>query len=738
MKPYSSHKLALGLVASCVVLFTATQSNAQLERRAPRVVSAFTDIVWSVKFSPDNRTLAIARGASDAGRVELWDVESGTLRRTIKGFDGAVWSISFAPDGRTLVSGSGGFHRNKISEKPTNQNGTPFVELKWWDTETGELKQRVELPGDDRVSLIAIHSPDGESLAAIEYRAAVAIRLLDTFGAFEPGRAGPAGMMPIGRSLTYDADLKLLDARTGDVRLKFKGSMNIFESPYFMRAYPANELTYRVAMNNRGQPVAFSPDGQLVALWNTKEVRLWNTSSGAEVRKLRDFKGHLSAVAFSPDGRILAAGITKFSFKDNRRDYKSEIRTWDVATGTEKKVMPVTTQYISSLAFALSGQRLLIGGTHREGTRSAATLELADLETGSLGSLESRGEGNASSLVLSPNGRMVAVQTDASSLHLLDTNNWKIKQTFNENSDVSSPSTASRRFLVTVKSVMALAFSKDGKTVSGEIEQGGIKLWNSGTGEVKKQFADQSDTGSMAASSSDGTILVEVGSNDGTLRLWNVTSGEKKSFPETDGPVSAIALSPDGRRLAAAHPNLIVLLNTTNGEVIRKLNLQTTKVDCLSLDDGQTLATASEDGTIQTWNLTSGQLTRTITSAGKIAALRFAPAGSTLASATEDGSVSLWDLQTGVVRLQLKKHSAAVSAIAFSADGHLIATGGDDRTVIIWETATGKARRTLKGHDLAVTSLAFSPDASLLASGTGNASVVLWDVPTGKLNRVLK
>ncbi|HMG72462.1 MAG TPA: WD40 repeat domain-containing protein [Pyrinomonadaceae bacterium] len=729
-------KLALGLIASGVVLFTATQQYAQLERRPPRVLSGFTDIVWSVKFSPDNRTLAIARGTSDAGRVELWDIVSGTLRRTIRGFDGAVWSISFASDGRTLVSGSGGFHRNKISEKPDQQTGIPFVELKWWDTETGELKQRVELPGDDRVSLIAIHSPDGGSLAAVEYRAAIALKTFDTFGGLRPGLTEP-GMISIGRSLTYDADLRLLDASTGDVRLKFKGSLNIYESAYSRSAYRANELTYQGAMNNRGQPVAFSPDGHLVALWNTREVRLWNTSSGAEVRKLRDFKGHLSAVAFSPDGRILAAGITKLSFKNNRRDYKSEVRTWDVATGSEKKVMPVTTQYISSLVFALSGEQLLIGGTHRDDTGSVATLELADLETGSLGSLESRGEGNASSLVLSPDGRLVAVQTDASSLYLLETKNWKIKQAFNENSDISSRGMASRRFLVSVKSVMALAFSADGKTVSGEIEQGGIKLWNPGTGEVKKQLADQSDTGSMAASSLDGTILAEVAGNDGTLRLWNVTSGEKKSFSDADGPVSAIALSPDGHSLAVARPNLIVLLNTATGEAIQKLRVQT-KVECLALSDRQTLATAGEDGTIQTWDLTSGLLTRTITGGGKITALRFAPAGRTLASATEDGRVSLWDLQTGSLRLQLKKHSAAVSAITFSADGKLMATGGNDRSVIIWETATGKARRTLKGHDLAVTSLAFSPDASLLASGAGNASVVLWDVPTGKLNRVLK
>src|ERR1700730_11558466 len=113
MKP---RYLTLVLVACCVVLVTMTQLYAQPRGRSPRVVSGLTDIVWSVKFSPDSRILAIARGPGGAGRVELWDVASGTLRHSIKGFDGDVWSISFTPDGKTLVSGSGGIHSNKIPE----------------------------------------------------------------------------------------------------------------------------------------------------------------------------------------------------------------------------------------------------------------------------------------------------------------------------------------------------------------------------------------------------------------------------------------------------------------------------------------------------------------------------------------------------------------------------------------------------------------------------------------------
>jgi WD40 repeat protein len=505
----------------------------------------------------------------------------------------------------------------------------------------------------------------------------------------------------------------------------------------FFGGYSVSDLFSVFLMNQRRQPLAFSPDGQLVAAWNAREIKLWNTMTGEEVRRLKDFKGRLSAAVFSADGRSLVAAITKFSFKNDRPDWKSEIRVWDVTTGAAKQVFPVNTQAVSGLVFALNGQQLLVSGLRREETRSLATLELADLQTGSLGMLESREEGTISSVTMSPNGQLVAFQTDVSNVHLIDTQSWKIKLSFDETSDSSSTNTAGRRFLLSVKSIMALAFAADGKTISGEIEQGGIKLWDTRTGEVKKQLAEHDDTGSVAAASGDGTMLAEVGGDDEALRLWNITTGEKKSFPVTDGPVSAIAISSAGERLAVAHHSSVIVQNTAGGEVIQKLPLQ--KVDGLSFsDDGRMLATAGEDGTIQIWDLAGGQVKKAISGGDKITALRFGRGGMTLASASGNGSVNLWELETGALRLQLKKHSAAVNAIAFSTDGNLLATGGDDRTVIIWETATGKARRTLKGHDLAVTSLAFSADGSLLASGSGNASIVLWDTQTGKLNRVLR
>ena len=55
-----------------------------------------------VTFSTDGKTLALA---SRDKTVQLWDVASGTLLKTLAGHSSFVNAVAFAPDGRTLASG---------------------------------------------------------------------------------------------------------------------------------------------------------------------------------------------------------------------------------------------------------------------------------------------------------------------------------------------------------------------------------------------------------------------------------------------------------------------------------------------------------------------------------------------------------------------------------------------------------------------------------------------------------
>jgi WD40 repeat protein len=697
--------------------FVATDAQRS---RVPRPLTGLDDVVFSIAISPDGTTLAIARGASDPaqryGKVELWDTRTGQLRHVIRGFDGPVRSISFSPDGSTLISGSSEYFTEKVQEKRRPWMALTRGELKWWDAQTGELKRKLTLPSEHTYSLRALYSPDGKQILLSE--SSYSLAFVMPYSRIDPPGLDSASIFRNAVPTSWaESDLKLIDAQTGEVTFKLDTS--------------------------RAGSIVFSPDGVLLAKASGKEIKVWNAHTGREERRLKGFKGEPNTLVFSPDGQSLAVSVTKFRQEDAGRMIKiignSEVQVFDTRSWTMKSQLP-DLGMVNSMAFDPEGKILLMGGLIQEKDKANPGVKLWEFSTGKTANFYTGSEDYTQaidSLITSRNNRWLAFRTGPDVVQLLDPETWKIKYTFDKNSDPDHERPASR-FLLTLSRVTALGFSRDGTRVSGQIEGNGIKRWDPRTGEVKQHFTDQGGANALVAVSEDGNKAAGV-SEDGTIHFWDLTSGNQIALTQP-GPVpSALSLSPDGEVLALAYPSGIMLLNTSSHELNRTINSANPNVSRLAFSpDARILAAANDNGSVTTWETANGQALKTITSAGKVTALRFAPESRLLATAGEDGNVSLWDLRTGALNLNLRKHSGAVNAIAFSADGNLLATGGDDRTVIIWETATGKARRTLKGHDLAVTSLAFSPDASSLASGSGNASVVLWQVSTGKLDRILK
>lgn len=702
-------------------LLSAWVISSEAQRgRGPRIITDLDDVVFAVSFSPDGSTLAIARGASDPaqryGRIELWDTQTGSLRHAIKGFDGPVRSISFSPDGRTLVSGSSEYLTGKIQQSTRALLTTTRGELKWWDVQTGDLKRKLTLPSDHTYSLRAAYSPDGKQIALDE--SSYNFVFMQTNSDFDPSGVGSARMSRnFPRMELFESDLKLLDAQTGAVTFKLDTS--------------------------RSGTFVFSPDGALMAKENGKEIRLWNIQTGREERRLKGFKGSPNTIAFSPDGKYLAVAVTRYYHEDAGRIIRvigsSSVQVFDVRTWQVAFQLP-NIGMVNSLAFEPGGKFLLIGGLIHEQEQAVPGLKLWDLQSGKVANFHTGGEDFSQavdSLAISRNGGLLAFKSGPDVVQVIDTQSWKVKYSFDKNSDPDHEKPASR-FLLTLKRVTALGFSRDGTSISGQIEGDGIKRWDPRTGEVKKRFSDQESDNAIVEVSGDGTKAAGM-REDGTIYVRDLVTGEQRTLTAPGPTPLAFTLSADGENLAIAYPHRITLLSTITGKPTRSIESPIANASRIAFSaDGRMVAAADESGAIGIWDLGSGQAFPAIASAGKTTALRFAPGNRTLASANEDGSVELWDLQTGVMSSRLQKHSGAVNAIAFSSDGTLMATGGDDRTVIIWETAKGKARRTLKGHDLTVTSLAFSPDGSMLASGSGNASVVLWNVSNGQLNRVLR
>ena len=69
----------------------------------------------------------------------------------------------------------------------------------------------------------------------------------------------------------------------------------------------------------------------------------------------------------------------------------------------------------------------------------------------------------------------------------------------------------------------------------------------------------------------------------------------------------------------------------------------------------------------------------------RVEGVAFSPNGQTLASASDDGTVRLWDVRGHrALGAPLRGHKGAVLGVAFSPDGQTLASGGDDGTVRLW------------------------------------------------------
>ncbi|MEM6836457.1 MAG: AAA-like domain-containing protein [Cyanobacteria bacterium P01_C01_bin.120] len=114
-----------------------------------------------------------------------------------------------------------------------------------------------------------------------------------------------------------------------------------------------------------------------------------------------------------------------------------------------------------------------------------------------------------------------------------------------------------------------------------------------------------------------------------------------------------------------------------------------------------------------------------------VRSVSFSPDGQTLASANEDGTVKLWD-RSGRELQTLEGHTDWVRSMSFSPDGQTLASASDDGTVKLWDRS-GRELQTLEGHTSSVWSVSFSPDGQTLASASADGTVKLWNFDLGDL-----
>ena len=269
-----------------------------------------------------------------------------------------------------------------------------------------------------------------------------------------------------------------------------------------------------------------------------------------------------------------------------------------------------------------------------------------------------------------------------------------------------------------------LRFSPDSKTLIGLNRRGNtINTLDIETGKrsvtaIKDESSKQRRSHGGPESSALTDDKIAVGGTDGTITLWNRTTGEKwRTFTDMDAPMPPVR----DKNFEAGDDHFPMPMD-------RDRNVLTLAFSA----DGTRLASGSRDTTVRLWDTVGTQAPIVLQEhIGWINALAFSPDGSLLASGDTDRAVHVWDTTSGALLATFSGHLSGIVALRFSPDGRTLASGSADGTVQFWSIETQEVLPLhIAGHTESVKAVGFLEDGSRLASVAFNGVITLWDLET--------
>ena len=496
--------------------------------------------------------------------------------------------------------------------------------------------------------------------------------------------------------------------------------------------------------------VALSPDGKyLVTGSQDKTAKLWQVSTGREIKTFSGHSNWVTSIAFTPNGKYVVTGS-----RDNTA------KLWDVTTGKEIRTFADLSERslgIKSVAITSDGQYLVTGsGSYQKGKVGGGRAILWSIETGR----EIRRFGGykqaVGAVAISPDDKYLAAGSEDGRAILWNMFTGEEFRTLSAGDRSTGIYISSATFSPDGKYVLIAGHSSDGSA------PGRAELFDVATGTQIGTFyashpIDRPYAAPPTASFTPDSKHLAVGGGGGTLAkgyygyvyFWTIDTGEKiQTIQGHSRYITSLAFSPDGKYLVTgSQDKTAILWDRSTDKEIRTFKGHSelrSAVEAVSFStDGNYIVTGSEDGAVELWNLPTGKRTRTLVAHAKaVSSVAFSPDGKYLVTGSRDATAKLWEVASGRKVRDFAFPSMAstsqVAAVAFSNDGKYTLVANSFGAIKVWDISTGEVIRSIKAYGHGLHDAVFSADGQYIV-GAGQVynrrtefSATLWEFGTGK------
>ena len=504
--------------------------------------------------------------------------------------------------------------------------------------------------------------------------------------------------------------------------------------------------------------VELSPDQSLIlTVSGDGTARTWDATTGAAKAVFDPKSGHLQRAHFSPDGsQIVTAGIDGIA------------RIWDVGRGQVTRELKGHDEALRDARFSPDGTKIVTASIDH-------TARLWDAKSGTTLAILQAHRDSVNSAAFSPDGRSI-VTVSGDIRHSVDPS-------------IGIWDGLTGRLIYHIHGHQAcihgFSFSPDGKTFvtySGGAREPGdpiddtARIWDLQTGHQVAEMLGHKAYLENAKFSPDGKIVV-TGSGDGTVGIWDASTGQRLNALDSGNPsasVGRVAFSPGGSRIVTGSTNGVVKIwDTRTGHLVADLKGHTRSIEGVIYTRDAKIVSVSGDGTARIWDATSFTATRILGNhRGPVNMSIYSPDGTKILTASGDGTailhdgdtrnilgvygdkkyqienaaiansgkriilidsedvVSLWDAKTSQ-KIREINTLAPLHTFSLSPDGELLAVSNEKRSIEILKTSDGSSIKEFSELPDVASDIAFSPDGKIVASATIDGTAQLWNVASG-------